>query len=142
MNELNKLSKAVEECRSDIEGVLIPRLKAVEIELCNMSETLERYGDILSKLVEGFHQLGKDKPELTTPVQQETHAQSTITLQENNEKFAAACEKFKAKLESAQTAQKNMYMMLESLGYGIRIYQLELQIARLAKAGRAKKAAA
>jgi len=97
----------------------------------NLQEPLQRQEKFISQLVEEFRQFRADSFEAT---EQEPNAAFLNILQTTKKDFAASKEQFYALVSSIQAAQQSMSLALGTLSKGVKIQQLELQVAQLIEA--------
>ncbi|MDZ7362437.1 MAG: hypothetical protein ONB46_17195 [candidate division KSB1 bacterium] len=150
---MDEITGAVGGFRAAIQDLLVPELKALQVEVRNVKETLERHEQKISQLLEGLHQLSKDQAERFaamqqemdkrfaamqqemdkrfTAMQQEMDKRFTAMQQENDKKFAEINEKFVVVMEVIRDMQKDMALIKDRLNYGERIHRLELDVAQL-----------
>ena len=104
--------------RAAIQDLLVPELKALQVEIRNFKETLERHEQIIS-------QLSKDQAERFAALQQEMDKRFAAAQRENNERFSAV-------MAAIHDLQKDMSAVKLRLNYGEKIHQLELRSSQLA----------
>jgi len=131
---MNDVTKTVGGFRSAIQDLLVPELKALQVEIRNVRETLERHekrldhhDELLVKLVEEVRQLRADQGERFAALQKEMNERFVALQKEMNERFAAV-------MDMIGELQRNTSVILERLNYAERIHQIELKLERLAKA--------
>jgi len=113
---MEEVTGAVGGFRAAIQDLLVPELKTLQVEVRNVKETLERHEQILA-------QLSKDQADRLVALQQEMST-----------RFIAVDERLSVMMAAIHNLQKDMSMLTLRLDYGEKIHQLELQMARLAKA--------
>jgi plasmid maintenance system antidote protein VapI len=128
---MEEITGAVGGFRAALQDLLVPELKALQVEVRNVKETLERHEQKISQLVEGLHQLSKDQAERFAAMQQEMDKRFAAMQQENDKKFAEINEKFVVVIEVIRDMQKDMAIIKDRLNYGERIHRLELDMAQL-----------
>jgi chromosome segregation ATPase len=148
---MEEVTGAVGGFRAAIQDLLVPELKALQVEIRNVKETLERHekwlerhDQALSQLTEELRRLSKDQAERFAAAQQETNARFVAAQQETNarfaalqqdsdKKFAAMNEKFIAVMDAIRDLQSSLSMIMVRTDFSEKIHQLELKISQLAK---------
>jgi len=138
---MEEVSGAVGGFRAAIQDLLVPELKALQVEVRNVKETLdrhekwlERHDQTLSQLADAIRQLSKEQAERFAAMQQEMDKRFMALQQEMSTRFIAVDERLSVMTAAIHNLQKEMSMLMLRLDYGEKIHQLELQMARLAKA--------
>jgi septal ring factor EnvC (AmiA/AmiB activator) len=121
---MEEVTGAVGGFRAAIQDLLVPELKALQVEIRNVKETLERHekwlgrhDQTLSQLADAIRQLGKEQAERFAAMQKE-----------NNDRFDAVTNAIRGLQESVSTVTMQMNFIEK-------FHQLELQIARMNRAG-------
>lgn len=150
---MSEVAETIGGFRSAIQDLLVPELKAVQAEIRNVKETLDRHEKWLERLdqnllqsnreqAERFEALSKDSAERFEALTR-NFAERIEALSRNfAERFEALskdhAQKFSSILESIRELQKNMAVVMSRLEYGERITKLETQMARLTKPRKSK----
>jgi len=114
---MEEIIGAVGGFRAAIQDLLVPELKALQVEVRNLRATLERHEQIIA-------QLSKEQAERFAALQQEMDKRFAAAQRENNEKFNAV-------MAALHDLHKDMSEVKLRLNYGEKIHQLELRISQL-----------
>jgi len=121
--------------RAAIQDLLVPELKALQVEVRNVKETLERnekwlerHDQTLSQLADAIRQLGKEQAERFAAMQQEMDKRFAATQKENNDRFDAV-------MNAIRDLQENISAVTMQMNFIEKFHHLELQIARMNRAG-------
>jgi len=114
---MSEVMETVGGFRSAIQDLLVPELKAVQVEIRSVKETLDRHERWLERHDQSLAQILSEIRE---------------NNKEQNEKFASV-------VKSIHDLQKDMAVVISRLGFAERLTDLEIQIARLTKSAKPKK---
>jgi DNA anti-recombination protein RmuC len=138
--------------RAAIQDLLVPELKALQVEVRNVRETLERHekwlerhDQMLAQILQEIHQGNKEQSEKLAVMSERFIALQT----ELHEKFAAMNErfatlqkqlneKFTTVMEGMKELQKAVIVLTEHLNFAQRLQKLELQFTNAGKARKSK----
>jgi hypothetical protein len=118
---MSEVMETVGGFRSAIQDLLVPELKAVQAEIRNVKETLDRHERWLERLDQN---LTRSHKELTGKIE--------VLIDDHGQKFSSI-------MKSIGELEKNVAVVLSRLDFAERLSELEIQMARLTKPVKTKK---